>query len=182
VIAEREAWKIAEAQDRWDLICVNPSVVVGAAVSSQTTSASFDALVKFADGGMKAGAPDYGIGLVDVRDVAEAHLKAAFIPSASGRFLISATNASFPKVALILRDRFGDEWPFPKRTLPKWVVWAFGPLKDKTLTRRLVARNVGHPFIADNGKSIRELGISYRPVTDSVTQMFQQIIDAGLLS
>jgi len=182
VLAEREAWSIAEAQDRWDLICINPAVVVGPGVSSQATSATYEGLIKFADGSMKAGAPNYGVGQVDVRDVAEAHIKAAFTPSARGRYLVSAVNTSFPEVARVLRDRFGDEWPFPKRTLPKWVVWLFGPLKDKSLTRRLVSRNVGHPFIADNSRSVRELGLKYHSVDDAVTALFKQIVDAGLLS
>jgi nucleoside-diphosphate-sugar epimerase len=181
VVAEREAWRIAKAQDRWDLICINPSVVVGPGVSSQATSATYEALIKFADGSMKAGAPDYGIGQVDVKDVADAHIKAAFTPSAHGRYLVSAVNTSFPEVARTLRERFGDKWPFPRKTLPKWVVWLFGPLKDKTLTRRLVSRNVGHPFIADNSKSVRELGLTYRSVEDATAALFQQIVDAGLL-
>lgn len=181
VLAEREAWKIAEAQDNWDLVCINPAVVVGPGVSAQTTSASYEGLIKFADGSMKAGAPNYGVGQVDVRDVADAHIKAAFTPSAHGRYLVSAVNTSFPEVARTLRERFGDKWPFPKRTLPKWVVWLFGPLKDKTLTRRLVARNVGHPFIADNSKSVRELGLTYHSVEDATIALFQQIVDAGLL-
>jgi len=182
VLAEREAWKIANAQDHWDLICINPAVVVGPGVSAQSTSASYEALIKFADGSMKAGAPDYGVGQVDVRDVADAHIRAAFTPGAHGRYLISAVNTSFAEMAIILRERFGSKWPFPKRTLPKWVVWLFGPLKDKTLTRRLVARNVGHPFVADNTRSVQELGLKYRSVDDALAAHFQQIVDAGLLS
>ena len=181
VLAEKEAWRIAGAQDRWDLVSVNPSVVVGPGLSAQGSSATYEFLIKFADGSMKSGAPDYGMGKVDVRDVAEAHMKSAFTPSASGRYLICAKNTSFPEVAAVLRNEFGDDWPFPKRTLPKWIVWLFGPLKDRTLTRKLIRRNVGHPFVADNSRSINDLGMTYRSVEESIVDLFQQIIDAGLL-
>lgn len=181
VLAEKEAWRIAGAQDRWDLVSVNPSVVVGPGLNAQGSSATYEFLVKFADGSMKSGAPDYGMGKVDVRDVAEAHMKSAFTPSASGRYLICAKNTSFPEVAAVLRREFGDDWPFPKRTLPKWIIWLFGPLKDRTLTRKMIRRNIGYPFVADNSRSVNDLGMTYRSVEESIVDLFQQIVDAGLL-
>ncbi len=178
-LAEREAWKIAESQDRWDLITINPSMVLGPGISPHATSASFALMRKFGNGTMKSGVPDFGIGAVDVEDVAEAHIKAAFTPSASGRYLVSAADTSFVEVGRILRDHFGDRWPFPRKPVPKWLLWLVGPLVDKTLTRKLVSRNVGLPFRADNSKSVRELGVSYRPLEDSMNEMFQQMIDSG---
>jgi len=180
-LAEHEAWKIAGVQKRWDLITINPSMVLGPGISPHATSASFELMKKYGDGSMKSGVPDFGIGAVDVQDVAEAHIKAAFTPSASGRYLVSASNTSFVEVGRILREHFGDEWPFPKKTVPKWLLWLVGPFVDKTMTRRLVSRNVGHPFLADNSRSIRELGLRYRPFEQSLTQFFQQIIDAGVV-
>lgn len=181
-LAEREAWTIAEAQDRWDLITINPSMVLGPGISSNATSASFELMKKFGDGSMKSGVPDFGIGAVDVEDVAEAHIKAGFTPSATGRYLISADGTSFSEVGRILRNHFGDQWPFPKKTVPKWLVWLVGPFVDKTMTRKMVSRNVGHPFVADNSKSIRELGLKYRPFEESLTRFFQQVFDAGSAS
>lgn len=180
-LAEREAWKIAESQDRWDLITINPSMVLGPGISPHATSASFELIKKFGDGSMKSGVPDFGIGAVDVEDVAEAHMKAAFTPTAGGRYLISAEGTSFAEVGRILQEQFGDRFPIPRKTVPRWLVWLVGPLVDKTMTRRMVARNVGHPFRADNSKSVQELGLSYRPFRESLTDFFQQIIDAGLI-
>ena len=56
------------------------------------------------------------------------------------------------------------------------------PFFDKNITRKMVARNIGVSFAADNSKGVRELGMSYRPLKTSLTEMFQQLIDAGLLS
>ncbi len=180
-LAEREAWCIANSQDRWDLISINPSAVVGPGISAQATSASFDGLEKFANGAMKSGMPHYEIGYVDVRDVAEAHIRAGFTPEAGGRYLICAVNSSFAETAAVLRTHFGDAWPFPQRVLPKWIVWLFGPLVDPALTRKLVWRNVGHRFAADHSRSVRELNLSYRPVEEAIVNHFRQIVDAGRL-
>ena len=131
---------------------------------------------------MKAGVPDYGMGVVDVRDVAEMHMQAAFNPTAHGRYITSGHNSSFPEIARALRDQFGDAYPFPKRVLPKWLVWLVAPLADKHMTRTIISRNVGYPWIGDNSKSIRELGMRYRPLDESVREMFQQMIENDVLA
>jgi len=50
------------------------------------------------------------------------------------------------------------------------------------MTRKMVARNVNHPWRADNSKSIRELGVQYRPLEASMVEFFQQMIDAGTVA
>lgn len=181
-LAEKEAWEIAEGQERWRLVTVNPSLVLGPAIDPDASGESISLMRQLGDGTMKIGVPDYGLGVVDVRDVAKAHLAAAFLPEASGRYITSGHNSSFPEVARILRDNFGNRFPFPRSTLPKGLVWLVGPLADKSLTRKVISRNVGWPFKADNTKSRDELGISYRPLECSVVDMFQQMLDAGRLS
>jgi len=180
VVAEREAWKFANAQDRWDLVTVNPSAVFGPGLSPAATSASYELIHKFANGTMKSGVPDFGIGAVDVLDVAEAHMQAGFLPEATGRYLISGHDTSFVEIGQVLRKHFGDDWPFPRKKVARWILWLVGPLVDKTMTRKLVARNVGFAFRADNSKSIRELGLKYRPFEESLREFFQQLIDAGM--
>ena len=61
-------------------------------------------------------------------------------------------------------------------------VWLVGPLADKTTTRMMIARNVDLPWKGDNGKSVRELGMSYRPLSESINDFFQQMIDSGYLA
>ncbi len=179
-LAEKEAWKVAEAQDRWDLVVINPSFVVGPAIDPMATSESFGLITQLGDGTMKSGAPDIGIGVVDVRDVAEAHFQAGFNPQASGRHIVSGHNSDFLEIAAMLRQEFGDRYPIPKGKLPKWLLWLVAPMVSKgAMTRKMVALNVGYPWKADNSKSVRELGMSYRPEADSLRDMFTQMADAG---
>ncbi len=177
LLAEREAWEFAKSQQQWDLITINPSLVIGPALNHLPTSASFDLIKGFVNGTLKSGVPDFGIGLVDVRDVAAAHCKAAFNRDAAGRYIVSAANSNFPEIAAALREHFGDSFPIPRRTLPKPLVWLVGPLIDKTLTRKMVSRNVGYRFAADNRRSVNELGLQYRCWKSSLVEMVQQMID-----
>lgn len=179
LLAEKEAWEIAQRQSRWDLVVINPSFVIGPGVNPYATSASFDLIRQFGDGTLRSGIPDYGIGAVDVRDLAEAHLKAAFMPEAKGRHIISGHNTSLPELAALLIDKYGDDYPIPRRRMPKWLVWLAGPMINKALSRKVISLNVGYPFRADNSKSVRELGMTYRPLAESMNDFFQQLIDAG---
>jgi nucleoside-diphosphate-sugar epimerase len=181
-LAEKEAWKIAKQQDRWDLVVINPSLVIGPGINPRGTSESFNLVRQFGDGTLKAGVPDWGLGVVDVRDLAEAHYLAAVTPGASGRHITSGHNTSFPGLAKALRDHYGDAYPFPKKTLPKWLVWLVGPIADKAMTRKMISLNVNHPWRADNSKSVKELGMTYRPMEVSIVDFFQQMIDVGTIT
>lgn len=181
-IAEREAWRIAEAQEQWDLVTINPAFIMGPGINPNATSESFNVIKNLANGKLASGLPNFGMVFVDVREVAEAHLRAAFRPEASGRYLVSGHNGFMPELGEILKARFGqDGYPFPKRVLPKFAAWLVGPIVDKTITRQFVARNVNHPIEVDASKSIKELGIVYRPLADTMVDMFQQLSDAGIV-
>ena len=179
VRAEREAWRIAGTQNRWDLVVVNPSLVIGPGINPNATSESFNLIRNFGDGTMRFGVPAFGIGTVDVRDVADAHMKAAFTASARGRYIVSGCNTDFPDMARSLIARFGRAYPFPRMTSPKLMVWLVGPLLDRSLTRRIIRNNVGHAFVADNSKSVEELGMTYRSMDESLVEFFQQLVDNG---
>lgn len=176
-LAEKEAWKINKMQDSWDLVVINPSLVIGPGINPNATSESFSLIKQMGNGTFKAGTPDWGLGVVDVRDVAEAHFNAAFSPEAKGRHIVSGHNTSFPEMAKTLREDFGGKYPIPKRVLPKPLVWLVGPLANKNMTRKAISRNVGYPFKADNSKSLKELGMNYRPLKKSMIEFFQQMVD-----
>jgi nucleoside-diphosphate-sugar epimerase len=174
-VAEKAAWEICKCQDRWDLVVINPSFVIGPGIKPDATSDSFHFFRILGDGTMKMGIPDFQIGAVDVRDVAEAHFKAGYTPEAHGRYITSAENTDFLKISSYLREKFGNAYPFPKRTLPKFLVWLMAPASG--LKRKMISRNTGYPWKVDNSKGIKELGMKYRPVKASVVEFFQQMID-----
>lgn len=181
VVAEREAWRLAEAQDRYRLVTVNPSLVLGPGISPHGTSESFNIIRQLADGTMRAGVPDLPIGVVDVRDVAEQHLRAGLWPDARGRYIASAHDTSFLGIAQSLRASVGDAYPLPRRAVPKWLLWLIGPFVNRAFTRKMVARNVGYPWRGDSSKAIRELGMSYRPLDETTRDMLAQLVEVGVV-
>lgn len=178
-LAEREAWDICGKQDRWDLVTVNPSLVMGPGTNAKGTSESFNMMKQYGDGTLKTGSPRWGFGVVDVRDLAEAHYLAGFTPEAKGRYIVSGYDSDLADLVVPLREAFGTKFPFPTRILPKWLVWLVGPLANKSMTRKMISLNVALPWKGDNSKGVRELGISYRPLEETIVEFFQQMIDSG---
>lgn len=181
-VAEREAWRIAQDQTEWALVSINPSLVIGPAINPNATSESFRMMKQMGDGTLRWGAPRWGLGAVDVRDLAKAHLSAAFTPTASGRYIISGHDTDLLSLALTLLPKYGRTYPIPRQALPKWFMWLMAPLAGKGMTRKIVARNVGYHFRCDNARGRRELAINYRSLEESMTEMFQQMIDNRIIT
>ena len=179
-IAEKEAWAIAKEQDQWDLLTINPGWILGPSVSKRTDSMSIRTMIEFGNGKYKSGVPELWNGIVDVRDVASAHIKAGFKPEASGRHIIVSKEAKLLDIANILRKYFGDDYPFPKREAPKFLFWLIAPMFDRT--RNYVSKNVGFRVKFDNSYSKTDLDMSYIPIEQTIKEHFQQILDDGLLS
>ena len=178
-LAEQEAWKIARAQDRFELVTVNPSLVIGPALNARPTSGSFNIVRQMGDGTMKRGAPKLGLGVVDVRDLARAHMEAGFREEAEGRHIISGHDTNILELGKALIEKYGERYPVPRQSLPKWIVWLVGPIVGG-ISRKFVTNNVDVKWRADNSKSKRALGVTYRPMKTSMEEMFQQMIDTGV--
>ncbi len=178
-VAEQEAWALQKKQSRWDLVCINPGLVMGPALTTNSISASITTLQQFGDGTLKFGAPRMWNGLVDVRDVAEAHVRAGFTPTANGRYILCGDTLSLLDMAAALRQRFGNSYPFPRMPVPKILFWLVAPFYG--YTRDFVWRNMGYPIAFDNSRSREGLGIRYRDVREAVCEHFQQLLDDGLV-
>jgi nucleoside-diphosphate-sugar epimerase len=181
-LAEKKAWELAEKQKAWDLITINMSLVLGPALNvKQTTSESVNILKMLGGGDMKMGAPKLGVGVVDVRDVAEAHFRAGYTPEAHGRYITSAHNTNFLEMGMILLPKYGSKYPLPKRALPKWLLLVVGPFVNKLFTRKFIRNNVNVPWNADNSKIKKELGITFKPLKETMEDSFQMLIDEGII-
>lgn len=177
-VAEREAWKIVEDHKRWDLVVINPTFVLGPGISPTSTSESFNYIKQMGDGSMKMGAPGLDMGVVDVRDIAQAHINAGFTPEAKGRHILSGTHKTFLQLAQMLEPKYGKDYPLPKKELPKFLVWLIGPTQG--IKRKMVSNNFGYLWLVDNSKSKKELGINYIPIEQTMKEFFQQMIDHGV--
>ena len=178
-LAEKEAWKINEAQSRWDLVVINPAFVLGPSLSERADGASVDFMRSMVNGKYKSGVPALTFGVVDVRDVARAHMLAGYTPKASGRHITSAETMSFLDIANSLRDSFGDKYPIPKGGVPKFMLYLVGPFMG--FSWKYISNNIDVPYKLDNSYGVKDLGIKYRPTQETFKEHIEQLETAGMI-
>ncbi|CAI7600696.1 unnamed protein product [Penicillium manginii] len=169
VVAEKEAWKLHDAQPspkRWKLVTINPGLVLGPSLSPASESGSLSLLDQLLRGQLFLGVPDMWFAIVDVRDVATAHLRAAQNPDSNGRFILANnTTHGFVELARILRS-ITQNSRIPKNKIPNAVVRMSGPLLG--LSQKWLKLNLGIPFDIDNRPSLDQLSIIYRPLEETL--------------
>lgn len=173
VLAEKEAWKIAEAQSKWKLVVINPSFVMGPSLSKHSGSESLAFMQDILSGKYRMGAPDLMFGFVDVRDVAQAHILAIEKSDAKGRHLLAERTASVLDLVEMLKDKYGNQYKLPLMKAPKWLLLLIAPLFG--LKRKFVQRNVGHKINLDTSKSREKLGVNYRQLEETLSDMVEQM-------
>lgn len=171
-LAEKEAWKIAANQKQWQLVTINPGFVMGPSLSKRIDSTSIDTMRSLLNGKYKSGVPDLYFGIVDVRDVARAHIMAATSPNATGRHICVANTASIFDMANILRKQY-PHLPIPKSKVPKFMFYLLGPFMG--FSWKYVKLNIGQKFNFDNSKS-KKLGVNYRQLENTVTDHAAQLM------
>lgn len=178
-VAEKLAWEMQKTQIRWDLVTINPTWVFGPSLSKRKGNPTTDLLILLTDKRSAMGAVPFSFGIVDVRDVAEAHIKAGFQPDANGRHILNNGALWYREIAAVLDKHFGSKFTFPKGELPKWLCWLIAPAIPTT--REFVAKGYGYKVNFDNTRSIKQLGITYRPVETTLVEHFKQIVDDRLI-
>lgn len=164
-LAEQAAWQQVQASGAQDrLATINPGAIIGPALSDDH-SYSLQAIQRLLDG-MPA-APKLGFTFVDVRDVADAHIRALTTPAAGGeRFIATDRFLWLPEVATILRQRLGDAASkVPTRVAPNALVRALA-LFDGSM--RSVVGDLGKRAWYSSDKARTVLGWTTRPVEDSI--------------
>jgi nucleoside-diphosphate-sugar epimerase len=179
-LAERAAWDfIAREGGRLELSVVNPVVVFGP-VLGPDYSTSILLVERMLDGALP-GCPKLWFGAVDVRDVADLHLRAMTHPAARGeRFLaVSGNFLSMLQVAAILRKSLGEAARrVPTRELPNWLV-RLASLRDPAI--KLIVPELGKPKNGTNEKARRLLGWAPRTREDAIIATAESLVRLGLL-
>lgn len=172
VLAEKKAWEMAEQQNDWKLIVVNPSFVIGPALFQHSKSESLKFVNDIISGKLKNGVAELYFGFVDVRDVAEAHIY-CLENEAEGRHILAERVTDMLSFVNIIRDQYGNRFKLPKSNFPKWLIALIGGLFG--ITRKFVLNNVGYPIQFDNSKSKEKLGLEYIPLEKTVKDMVDRL-------
>lgn len=178
-IAERAArdW-VAREGDGLEFCTINPSLVLGPVLSADM-STSVEAVRKLLDGSIP-GLPNLSFPTVDVRDVADLHVRALNAPDMAGeRFIASGPTVEMAAIAAILRRRLGNEAKrVPTLRLPDLVV-RVAALFDPVM--RQVTGELSKPKQMDASHALNTLGWKTRPIEDSVVDTAQSLIDLGIV-
>lgn len=172
-LAEQAAWEFvreAGAEDR--LAAINPGAIIGPALNDDH-SYSLQAIQRLLDG-MPA-APRLGFTFVDVRDVADLHLRALTEPAAGGqRFIATDRFLWLPEVAAILRQRLGEAAAkVPTRTAPNLLIRAMA-LFDGSV--RSVVGDLGKRSWFSSQKARTSLGWTTRPIEESIEDCARSLL------
>ncbi|MCU6498019.1 NAD-dependent epimerase/dehydratase family protein [Rugamonas sp. A1-17] len=171
VCAEKEAWRVCEEQDRWSMVVLNPGLILGPSLTPASESGSLFLLDEMLRGVFFYGVPDLSLTTVDVRDAAYAHIQAAHTEAAHGRYILAEKQMiSFLDIARIIRTVHRRSWLLPRNRIPGWLVRIVGPWFG--LTQQYIRNHLGIRFRIDNRRSVEELGVTYRPVQETLIDQY----------
>jgi nucleoside-diphosphate-sugar epimerase len=179
-IAERAAWDFIAREGRsLELAVVNPVGVFGPVLGPDYSTSIV--LVKRLMDGSIPGCPDIWFGVVDVRDVADLHLKAMMDPAARGeRFLATSGDfASIRQIAQMLKDGAGEAARrVPTRDLPGWLMRLVGLFDPQV---KGILPELGKHKNASNEKARRLLAWAPRSPREAVLATAQSLLKLGLV-
>jgi nucleoside-diphosphate-sugar epimerase len=179
-LGERAAWDFMTREGgALELSVVNPVGVFGPVLGPDFSS-SIQLVRTMMDGGMPR-APRLSFGVVDVRDVADLHLRAMTNPAAKGqRFLaVSGESISMQGIALILRSRIGEAASrAPTKVMPDWIV-RFAGLFSPALAQAVP--ELGRVKRFTNEKAKRVLGWNPRSNEEAILGTAESLVRLGLL-
>lgn len=179
-LAERAAWDfIAKEGGALELSTVLPVGVFGP-VLGPDYSTSILVVQRLMDGAMP-GAPRISFGIVDVRDVADLHIRAMTDPAAKGeRFLAVAGDFyTIKQIGQVLKARMGERGKrVPTNELPNWLM-RLAAMNDEAVKQ--ILPELGKMKNASNAKAKRLLGWAPRSNEEAVVATAESMVRLGLL-
>lgn len=178
-IAEKAAWDFtASTPGAPELVVINPSFVQGPAADADLSTSH--QLYQIMAKGSYPAAPRINFPVTDVRDVAAAHVEAAFKPGVAGnRYLVGEGRVSLFELGQILARELPEfRSKVPKFELPDFAVRAMAVF-DKRL--RTILPELGERKDYTNAKIKADLGISLRSADEAATAAVRSLRDLRLI-
>ena len=177
-LAEQRAHEIAEQSESWDLVAINPVFVTGP-VMTRVHCRTSPSLVRSLMQGRFPGVPDLHFYLVDVRDVARAHLAAMNHPTPERRYLCATGSMSMREMAKALRSEFPKS-KTPRFALPNLLMY-MSPFFDKRFTFAYLRTNLGRARLLNNARLTRDLVPSLIPSKESMLASARSFVELGFI-
>lgn len=181
-LAERAAWDFVDGEGQGlELAVVNPVGIFGPLLGPDLSASIL--LVKTMLEGKLWAVPRLMFGVVDVRDVADLHLRAMTDPAAAGeRFLATAGDfMTMQAIAQALKDGLGERAAgVSTRVLPDWLV-RFAARFSAT-ARQAATPELGRVKTATSAKAQAMLGWQPRPAAEALVATGESLLRLGLVS
>ena len=177
--AERRAWEIMRAEGRdGSLVSINPSAILGPLLD-EDPGTSATVIQRLMNGSIPA-APRIPLALVDVRDVAAAHVAAMTAANAGGhRFPMGESTLFLNEIAAILRDAFPDRArKIPRFEIPDWLVRIYARFDSDV---RSNIDELGTAKRLDSSAAMRLIDRKLIPAREAVIATVKSLIEEGLV-
>lgn len=180
-VAERAAWDwIAKEGGSVELAVLNPVGIYGP-ILGKDYAASIELIVRLMNGQLP-GVPQVQFGIVDVRDLAELHVKAMTDSKAAGQRFIATSDEPFlsiQDVAKSLKRQLGDRAKkVPTRVIPNFVIRAVG-FFDAGVS--LIVPELGKQNSATNEKAKKTLEWQPRSAHEAIRASAESLYQVGLV-
>ena len=178
--AERAAWAIVDKVGRHDdLATINPGAIFGPLLD-EDPGTSVGLFIRLFDGSLPAAAR-ISFTIIDVRDVASAHVAAMTTPSAGGkRWPVGNGNLSLKQMADILRPKLpGYGKKLPRYEVPDWLVRLVG-FVDKDVRSNLGELGLVKRLAAPETEAL--IGRPFIPAEDTLVNTAKSLIAHGLIT
>ena len=180
ILAEQAAWDFVQREGgALELAVINPNGIFGP-ILGRDYSASIEIIRALLKGQMPA-VPRMYFGLVDVRDVADLHLRAMTSPSAVGQRFIAVAGEpmSMFEVAKVLRRRLGTAASrVPRGQMPDILVRLLALVSPRM---KEIVPQLGKCRRGSNEKARRLLGWVPRSNEETVAATAESLIQFGLV-
>lgn len=176
-LAERAAWDFIESDGQGlELAVINPVGILGPAIS-ENVSTSFGTVVGPLSGKMP-GYPRIHQAIVDVRDVAAAHIEAMLRPEAAGeRFIVSDEALWFSEIGALLAKAFPDR-VLPNTEIPDEQIKVAA---ETNAALKSLLPNLGRCRPYNNTKAREVLGIDFISAQDALRASAESALKLGLI-
>jgi len=182
-IAEEAGWDYVkkhseDKEGKFELVVINPFVIIGPelTVPKEEDLNTSNKIIADIFNGIFPGILSLNWGLVDVRDVARAHVLAMENSKAEGRYLCCAGVWPMKDVVTLVNKRYngGGEYSIPHVDLSCAagnVVVRVGSYFEKKDTGVYLREHLGKTLKIDNSKIVKNLGLEFRKLEDTFVDL-----------
>jgi nucleoside-diphosphate-sugar epimerase len=177
-LAEQAAWAFAR-ETGLDLAVINPGIIFGPLLGPDFGTSV--ALIQQMMSGALKRVPRFGVAVVDVRDAADAHIRAMTHPRASGQRFIAAGKFFWMRdMAAVLAGSFPDYASrLPSGEVPNWMIRMMAPFSARS---RMIVHELDRDLSVSAAKAKRVLGWQPRSEEEAIRASAQSLIDHGLVA